>query len=139
MSFPKISKLFFIFFIFYFVLAQFIARSFIFTSPVFAAEDPAWDKTGDFKTVAGFADLEGLLEKVLGGIFRLGLIAVFVMLLYGGFSYLTAGGNPESNQKAGNVITYAILGLVLMIGAWFILRLIENFTGITITDFSIMF
>ena len=122
MAYSKISKLF----------------SF-FISPVFAADDPAWDKSDNFETVAGFADLEILLEKVLGGIFRLGLVAVFVMLLYGGFKYLTAGGNAEANQKAGSVITYAILGLVLMIGAWFILRLIENFTGITITDFSIMF
>lgn len=104
-------------------------------SPIFAQ----WDNTDEFEGVAGFGDLEGLFQKVLGGIFSFGLIAVFVMLLYGGFRYLTAGGNAEANQKAGSVITYAVLGLVLMIGAWFILRLIEEFTGITITDFSIMF
>ena len=132
MTFPKISKFLSRF------LSLFTIHYSLFTilvSPVSAQ----WDNTGDFVGVAGFEDLEILLEKVLGGIFRLGLVAVFVMLLYGGFKYLTAGGNPEANQKAGSVITYAILGLVLMIGAWFILRLIENFTGISVTDFSIMF
>ena len=129
---PKIFKFLSLFTIHYSLFT-------IFVSPVFAEENAAWDKTGDFKTVAGFADLEILVEKVLGGVFSLGLIAVFVMLLYGGFKYLTAGGNAEANQKAGAVITYAVLGLVLMIGAWFILRLIENFTGISVTDFSIIF
>jgi len=122
MAFQKISKLFMVFFLLFFISA----------SPV-SAEEP--DLTG----VAQFEHLEILMQKVLGGVFSLGLVAVFVMLLYGGFKYLTAGGNPEANQKAGGVITYAILGLVLMIGAWFILRLIENFTGISVTNFSIIF
>ena len=129
---PKISK-FLSFLTFNFFLLFFLV------SPVFAGEE--WDKTGDYVGVAGFADLEILLQKVLGGIFSFGLIVVFIMLLYGGFKYLTAGGNPEANQKASGVITYAVLGLALMIGSWFILRLIASFTGLgdQLLDFSIIF
>ena len=126
----KISKFlsFFIFHISFFIFS---------VSPVFAVEAVETNLTG----VAQFSDLEILIEGVLSGVFRLGLIAVFVMLLYGGFRYLVAGGNPEANQKASGVITYAILGLALMIGAWFILRLIASFTGLDdqLLDFSIIF
>jgi hypothetical protein len=111
-------------------LKLFIFLLFVFhllSSPVLAQGD----------NPAGFNQLETIFKWILGGITRLGLIAVFVMLLYGGFKYLTAGGNPEKNKAASGVITYAILGLVLMIGAWFILRFIEVFTGVTLTVFSL--
>ncbi len=85
----------------------------------------------------GFDQLETILKWILQGATRLGIIAVFVMLLYGGFKYLTAGGNPEKNKAASGIITYAILGLVLMIGAWFIIRFIEALTGVTLTNFSL--
>jgi len=64
-------------------------------------------------------------------------IAAFIMLIVGGFQFLTAGGDPKKTQAASSTLTYAIFGLVAVIAAWFILLFIEKFTGVRITDFDI--
>ena len=64
-------------------------------------------------------------------------IAVFLMLIAGGFKYLTAGGDPKKAESAQKTITYAIFGLALLIGGFFILLFIEKFTGVEVTKFSI--
>ena len=122
-------------------ISKFLSLSALHFSFFIFSASPVLADDADFSGVAQFEHLEVLIKSVLGGVFRLGLIAVFVMLLYGGFRYLVAGGNPEANQKASGVITYAILGLALMIGAWFILRLIASFTGLDdqLLNFSILF
>jgi len=68
----------------------------------------------------------------------IGLIS-FVMILVGGFTILTAGGNPEGLKKGGQTITFAIGGLVLSIVAWLLLLLIENITGVKVTLFDFSF
>lgn len=88
---------------------------------------------------AQFTDLETLFSGILNVALTVAIIAVFLMLLLGGFKYLTSGGDPKGNESAKNIITYAILGLLLMIGAWFILQLIKTFTGVEVTKFSILF
>jgi len=88
---------------------------------------------------AQIGDFEKIFTKYLQMATTWALIAAFIMLLYGGFKYLTAGGDPKTNESARNTITYAILGLVLTIGAWFILRFVGFFTGVNVTNFSINF
>lgn len=44
----------------------------------------------------------------------LGLIAV-VMIIYGGFLYVTAAGNDEKINKAKKIIMYAIVGIVVIL------------------------
>lgn len=74
--------------------------------------------------------LEVIFENVLGIIVRLALLAVFVMLLLGGFNFLTSGGNPEAKAKAQKTLTWAISGFVVLLLGWFIMRFISEFTGI---------
>jgi hypothetical protein len=100
---------------------------------VFAQE---WsDTTG--QTPAKIQDLAIIIQRILNIAIRLAGIAAFVMLIVGGFQYLTAGGDPKKTQAAGSTLTYAIFGLVAVIAAWFILLFIENFTGIKITEFNL--
>lgn len=42
-------------------------------------------------------------------------ILLLVMLLYGGFTWMTAGGNPENLGKAQKIMTFAILGLAIVV------------------------
>ena len=59
------------------------------------------------------------------------------MFIVGGFKYVTSGGDPKKVQAAQATLTYAILGLVLALLAWFILVFIEKFTGVKVTEFRI--
>lgn len=64
-------------------------------------------------------------------------IAFFVMLVIGGFKYITAGGDPKETQGASKTLTYAIGGLVLTALSFLVLVVIEDFTGANVTDFTI--
>jgi cytochrome bd-type quinol oxidase subunit 2 len=54
-----------------------------------------------------------------------GLVAV-VFLIIGGFRYITAGGNEESSESAKKTITNAIIGIVIIILSFVIVRVIAN-------------
>lgn len=100
---------------------------------VFAQEWSESAKTG----AATIKDIEVIFRLILNIVVRFAGIAVFIMIIIGGFQYLTAGGDPKKAESAKNTLTYAILGLALLILAWFILKFIHIFTGINVTIFEI--
>lgn len=75
-------------------------------------------------------DLTEIIKNIFNIIVRLAGIMVFIMIIIGGFQYLTSGGDPKKAQSARNTITYAIAGLVAILFAWFILRFLSEFTGL---------
>jgi len=85
-------------------------------------------------TIQGF---ECIVRIIFNLAIRLAGLAVFIMLLVGGFKYLTSGGDPKATESAQKTITYAILGLALLLGGWLILLFIKEFTGIDVTIFEI--
>lgn len=54
-----------------------------------------------------------------------GLVAV-IFLVVGGFQYITAGGNEERAESSKKTITNAIIGIVIVILAFVIVRVIAN-------------
>ena len=65
-------------------------------------------------------------------------IVLFVMLIVGGFKYITAGGDPKGIEAAKKTLTYAIGGMVLVVLSFLILRFIGVFTGAPVTEFNII-
>lgn len=101
------------------------------------------DWTSCLQTVNGIPDIPTIqcLEIVFGNILYvavgLAVLTLFVMFLVGGFKYLTSGGDPKATTAAKQTLTYAILGLGLMAIAYLIFRIIEVFTGVNVTTFTI--
>lgn len=93
------------------------------------------DPSGD--TPAQLQDLEVVFARIIGIALPLGGLALIVMLIVGGFQYLTAGDNPKNAEQASKTLTSAVVGLVVLIGAWIILRTIEIVTRLNITTFRI--
>lgn len=85
------------------------------------------------------SQLETVFGNLVTSLLALGGIILFLMLLSGGFKYLTSGGDPKSTEVAQKTLTYAIGGLVLLAGSFLILRIIGTFTGTesVITNFTI--
>jgi len=52
-------------------------------------------------------------------------LSVFVMLVWGGFSWLTSAGSPTKISDAKDKISSAFLGLLIILGSYLILRLIN--------------
>jgi len=86
----------------------------------------------------GYADLDelnGVFASVLSNVAIAGAFLAFAALLYGGFRYIVAQGDPKQISGARSTITWAILGLSLIIIAWLLLLFIEQFTGVPVTQF----
>lgn len=87
--------------------------------------------------VATLKGLEGVFENVVQIVLGLAGIVLFIMIIVGGFKYITAGGDPKGMEGAKKTLTYAIGGMVFLALGFLILRLIEQFTGVTVTQFRI--
>ena len=87
--------------------------------------------------IATIADLGVIFTNIVQDLVGLAGIALFVMLLVGGFRYITAGGDPKAVDAAQKTITYAIIGLVLIVASYLILVLIKLITGVDVTTFKV--
>jgi len=52
-------------------------------------------------------------------------LAAFVMLVTGGVKYLTSAGNPSAIGDAKDQIKSALLGLLIILGSWLILQVVN--------------
>lgn len=87
--------------------------------------------------VATIRCLEPLFKNVVTAVVSLSGVALFIMLLIGGFNFLFSGGDQKKLEKARGTITNAIIGLVIIVSAYLILRTVSVFTGVNVTQFNI--
>jgi len=66
-----------------------------------------------------FSDLAGWLLSIAGGI-------VLLMLVIGGTWYILSGSNPNNQNTAKKIITYALLGAMLILISYAILGVISK-------------
>ena len=58
----------------------------------------------------------------------LGLIAV-IMIIYGGITYVTAAGNQEKIESAKKIILYAIVGIIIVLISFALVRTVISGAG----------
>ncbi len=79
---------------------------------------------------ASFGDLAKKIVNLLSII--VGVVAV-IMIIVGGFRYITSGGESSNVSGAKNTLIYAIVGLVIVALAQFIVHFVlANVTGSTV-------
>lgn len=92
----------------------------------------------EIHTTALLSDFECVFASVINAALAFGGIVLFIMLLMGGFQYITAGGDPKGVEGAKKTLTYAIGGTILLALSFLILVLIREFTGVEVTNFQIV-
>jgi hypothetical protein len=90
-------------------------------------------------TPAGKQQLTDLFTRIINLSAEGAFIVLFIMLIVAGIRFLTSGGDPKALTSASGTLTWALLGVVFMAIAWLLLRLIENFTNVPVTNFCIGF
>lgn len=79
-----------------------------------------------------FISLPGIVSTLVKLILVLAALIAFIFLVIGGIKWITSGGDKEKTAVAQSTLTAALIGLVIVFGAWAIIRLIEAFFGVEI-------
>jgi TRAP-type C4-dicarboxylate transport system permease small subunit len=99
-------------------------------APVFAAQ-VNWASTNCLiDGVATIQCLVPMFQNVIAALLQLAGIALFIALVVGGYNYLMSGGNPKQMEQAKNTLTYAIIGVVLIVAAYLIILILGNIVGV---------
>ena len=81
------------------------------------------------------------VEQFITWIIRIIIIAAFVIsfifLLIGGIRWIIAGGEEKAIATARGMVTGALIGLVIVLSAFAIIKLIETFFGVIIISGTI--
>lgn len=90
------------------------------------ANDAANQGAGGADCATGDTDANGTLQKVAHTVVNIfsiivGIVAV-VMVIYGGFRYITSGGDSGRVGNAKNTLIYAIIGLIIVALAQFLVH-----------------
>ena len=81
-----------------------------------------------------FTDIGSLLGNIIIASMVIAGLMVFFYLIMGGIQYITSGGDKAQAEAARNRITYALIGLVIVVGSFAIIKLIEQFFGLSILN-----
>lgn len=82
-------------------------------------------------------DIGVLISRVISVAFIVAGIMTFGFLVYGGMTWLTAGGDKGNTEKARSVITNAVVGLAIIAASWALMKLISYFFGVDVFEGNI--
>ena len=130
-----------------YIIIPAILLAFFITAPnVLAADDGIKKALNGLETSAeqGFAggdkiegsgvitDIPNAIGRIVGAILAFIGIIFFVLMIYGGFMWMTARGNEQQTSRAKDLIVAAVIGLIIVLAAYAITSYIG--TALTITS-----
>jgi len=88
--------------------------------------------------VATIQNLECIFSNIVKDALGFAGIVLFILIILGGFKYMTSGGDPKAVEGAQKTLTYAIGGLIVILLSFLILVLIKTITGVDVTIFKVV-
>lgn len=79
----------------------------------------------------------GIVSTAIAILMLVAGLIFFFMLVWGGVSWVTSGGDKGKTEAARNRITAALIGLVIVFAAWAIVSLVNLIFGVNILAFNI--
>lgn len=71
-----------------------------------------------------------VVTAIVKNAFVLAGIISFILLIFGGFNVIVAAGDAKKAQQGKTAITGALTGLLLVLGSFWIVQIIEVVTGL---------
>ncbi len=72
------------------------------------------------------ADVSTTIGKIVGSILSFVGVIFLILMIYGGFTWMMARGNEQEVAKAKEIITNAVIGLIVVLSAYAITAYIGN-------------
>lgn len=75
---------------------------------------------------ANINNVQDFIAAFLKAVVQISLPILTLFIVYAGFLFVTARGNPEKLRKARENFLYVIIGAILILGAWVLATLISS-------------
>jgi len=95
--------------------------------PVFFLANPVFAQTDSDAPPTISGNIGPLVERVTGYLFPIAVLLSFVFIILGGYMWIISGGDPGKVKQAQGTLTWAILGLVIVLVIFGVLRILINF------------
>lgn len=113
------------------VLAIFFTSAFV--HPVFAQTGPNTEPTTPtapttvtYTSPIKATDFPTLLSTILKTLVYFGVSVLTIFIIYSGFLFIKAQGNPEELKKARDTLLWTLIGGAILIGASVLAKIIET-------------
>jgi hypothetical protein len=80
----------------------------------------------EFNNPLAFKDITEMIMAIVNVVIVISTPIVVFFLIYAGFKYVTAQGNPEKIQEASKALLYGVIGGVIILGAVAIMSIIKD-------------
>ncbi|MBI2022229.1 hypothetical protein HYS97_00030 [Candidatus Daviesbacteria bacterium] len=103
-----------------------IFQLFIVPTAVFAQDPVCTDpnKPTSLKCIPVFLGNIANSGTILAG------VAAIFFVAFAGLKFLTSGGDPQKVESAKKTLTFAIIGLVIIVSAYFIIKIVSEVTNV---------
>lgn len=78
----------------------------------------------------GTVSLDSLISTGITLLFTFSILLTLFFLIYGGISFIISGGDKQKVVNARQKLTFAIVGLIVVLLAYFIVNVIYNLFGL---------
>jgi hypothetical protein len=93
----------------------------------------AVDLTKDYAPAAALggesATLSTLINPIIANVLIISGLLAFGTTLLAGFTFITAAGDKAKTAQAGQMLTYGIIGLVVVVAAFIVTRIMGAIFG----------
>jgi len=72
------------------------------------------------------SNINTFIKSTLEGVIRIGVPLIALAIIYCGFLFVVARGNPEKIESAKSALLYTLIGSALLLGSWAIAQLISD-------------
>jgi len=93
---------------------------------------PILDQINSITTFEIQTDLGVYTSNIVSVLLTVAGLTTFFFLVWGGISWITAGGDKGKIEEARNRITQAVIGLTIVAASWAIFSLLDFFFGLNI-------
>jgi hypothetical protein len=103
-----------------------------------ATEDPLYSaaKQSGYDTKNSAGSVEIIIGQVIQAVLSLLGVIFLILMIYGGFTWMKAMGNETEVTKAKNILSAAVIGLLIVMGAYaisfFIIKSTSDAAGLKV-------
>lgn len=70
--------------------------------------------------------INDFIKNLLTNVIRIGIPVIALAIIYCGFLFVSARGNPEKITEAKTALLYTLIGSALLLGSWALAQLISE-------------